>query len=322
MSRKILVTGGCGFVGTNLVMRLSARGDVVTVYDNLSRKGVERNHKMLTEKFPEVKFMQADVAEAGPFLSENKFDLAYHLAAQVAVTTSYDDPASDFRTNALGSFNIASSGIPTIYASTNKVFGENVNAVSLVEKKTRYDFAGKLAGFGISEDFPLDSKKHTPYGVSKLVGDLYMREFGGVVNRFSCMYGPWQHGNTDQGWLAHFIKSKLENRPVTIYGDGKQIRDVLYIDDVIDLLELEGDKIESFRGEVFNIGGGYDKTISLLELCEMLDMKTSFADWRPADQKVYYSDIRKAAKLLGWKPKWTVEGGVEETKRWLSANLN
>lgn len=204
-----------------------------------------------------------------------------------------------------------------IYASTNKVYGDNVNNIKLIEKKTRYDFSDtNYSKKGIPEDFSIDSNKHTPYGCSKLVGDIYTREYQGVVNRFSCMYGPHQFGNTDQGWVSHFIISKLKNREVTIYGDGKQVRDLLYSDDVCRLLELQALNINKIRGEVFNIGGGYPNTISLLELCKILDIATKFDNWRPADQKVYYSDITKAKEKLNWKPKIGPQEGVARLLKW------
>lgn len=314
--RKILITGGCGFLGTNLAFRLAGRGDDVFIYDNFSRKGTELNEKFLIEKFPDINIKKGEIKNISSFLEKEKFDLIYHLAAQVAVTTSYEDPLADFETNALGSFLVAQSKTPIIYASTNKVYGNNVNDVPIREHDTRYDFNGELLGNGISENFSIDADEHSLYGVSKLTGEMYVREFNGVVNRFSCMYGEYQYGNIDQGWVSHFIFTKLRGEDITIFGDGKQIRDLLYVQDVVDLLELQGDKIDDMRGMVFNIGGGHKNTISLLELCDTLGLEKKFGDWRPADQKVYYSDIRKVKDVLGWEPKVSAKEGIERTRLW------
>lgn len=315
--RKILITGGCGFVGANLAFRLAARGDDIAIYDDFSRKGSELNKKFLQEQFSNIKVIKGNIKDIKQsFFEEEKFDLIYHLAAQVAVTTSYEDPLADFETNALGSFLIAQSGVPVIYASTNKVYGDNVNDVPIEEGDKRYDFAGELKGKGIPESFSIDADEHSLYGVSKLTGEMYVREFNGIVNRFSCMYGEYQYGNIDQGWVSHFIFTKLRNEGITIFGDGKQIRDALYISDVVDLLELEGDMVKELRGAVFNIGGGAKNTISLLELCDRLGLEKTFGDWRPADQKVYYSDISKVKDVIGWEPKVSVDEGITKTLEW------
>lgn len=317
---KILITGGAGFVGTNLATHMSQKGHDITIIDDLSRKGSEINAAMLGNKFPAIKLINKKITNSEDVLKSHSFDLIYHLAAQVAVTTSYENPRLDFDINALGSFLVASSGIPVIFASTNKVYGDNVNLVPIKELPTRYDFDGEFGGKGIPESFSLDAKHHTPYGVSKLTGEFYCREFGGVANRFSCMYGEHQHGNSDQGWLAHFIFTKLRGQKITIYGDGKQIRDVLYIRDVVRLFELEGEKIDRIRGEVFNIGGGFDNTISLLELCDMIGLDKVFDKWRPADQKVYYSDISKAKKMIGWEPQFSKQEGITRLLEWAKQN--
>jgi CDP-paratose 2-epimerase len=262
-------------------------------------------------------------------------DAIFHFAAQVAVTTSVSDPSLDFGTNALGSFNVAeaarTSRIPVVYTSTNKVYGNNVNAIPIVEKGRRYDFGGNYAGRGIPESFSIDAQEHTPYGVSKLVGDLYMRDYAAiygvpaVVNRMSCIYGTKQYGNEDQGWIAHFAISAALGKPVVIYGDGRQVRDVLFVSDLVRLFEKELEGAEKLAGNVFNVGGGPENTLSLLELLEILEsrhgkMKTGFQGWRPADQKVYYSDISKAGRLLGWKPLVKPAEGVRMLCDWVDAN--
>lgn len=321
---RAAITGGLGFLGFNLAKHLASNGHDVVLFDNMSRKGSEHNYKFLRELFlptatgPKIEFVPCEIEDMPNKLKSYDVDIVYHFAAQVAVTKSYESPASDFRINAKGTFDLLTSlNVPVIYASTNKVYGNNVNDIPLIEGPTRYEFDGdQFNRKGIPESFSIDSFKHTPYGASKLTGDIYTREFGGVVNRFSCMYGPNQYGNTDQGWVAHFIISKLKGSPITIYGNGKQVRDLLFADDVVRLLELEGLNIDKIRGEVFNIGGGYENTISLLELCELLNIKPIFQGWRPADQKVYYSNISKSNKLLNWKPKITPKEGVKRLLEW------
>jgi CDP-paratose 2-epimerase len=268
------------------------------------------------------------------FIARNHFDVIYHFAAQVAVTTSYESPRSDFRVNAEGTFNLLHALgafdpsrkiediTPVIFTSTNKVFGNNVNAIPIEEHETRYDFHqdSGIKGKGVHENFCIDMTKHTPYGVSKLVADLYVQEAHGIVNRCSCMYGTNQFGNEDQGWVAHFAISKVLGKPLTIYGNGKQVRDLLFIQDMVRLLELQGERANELRGQVFSVGGGYENTASLLELCKELDVQPGFAEWRPADQKVYYADVSKSHKLIGWKPKVSVKEGLRQLHSWASEN--
>ncbi len=327
---KILITGGTGFVGYNLSRRLAGDKKQVVICDNLSRRGSESNCEMIRKEFPSLEFYQSEITDLPSVIVKTKPDLIYHLAAQVAVTSSVINPVSDFRINGEGTFNIARTAyenkIPVIYTSTNKVFGDNVNKVPIKELKTRYDFDGDISGKGISETFPIDAKHHTPYGCSKLVGDIYVREFGGIVNRCSCMYGENQFGIVDQGWISYFIKQKLLKKPITIFGDGKQVRDILHIDDVVDLLVFEGEELlkgnEDLRGEVFNVGGGFERTISLLELCKKLKIIPNFDEWRPSDQKVFYCDISKAKDTFGWKPKVSVDEGIKRLYKWTKEHLD
>lgn len=315
---KILITGGAGFIGSNVARRFLSKGHEVIVYDNLSRPGSELILKHLTQKFPKFEFVRKELDDLPEFLRTVKdLDVIFHFAAQVAVTKSYESPKSDFRINALGTFNlVTSTDVPVIFASTNKVYGDNVNKIPVEEHETRYDFADEFKGKGIPETFSVNAKKHTPYGCSKLAGELYVKEYGGVANRFSCVFGEYQNGTADQGWLAHFIYTKLRNEPIDIFGDGKQVRDIVHVDDVVNLLEIEALNIDKIRGEVFNVGGGFDNTISLLELVLILNLKTKFHDWRPADQKVYYSDISKAKKLLGWEPRISKVEGLSRLIDW------
>ena len=322
------ITGGLGFLGFNLAKHLTSKGHDIIIFDNMSRKGSEHNLQFLKQlhmpKKPQsITTVTSDLDDIPTKLKRYKVDLIYHFAAQVAVTKSYESPASDFRINAEGTFNLLRSvDVPVIFSSSNKVYGDNVNQIPIKEEQTRYDFDGEYSEKGIPETFSVDASKHTYYGCSKLVADIYTREFGGVVNRFSCLYGQSQFGDLNQGWVAHFIISKLKNQPVTIYGNGKQVRDILYSDDVVKLLELEALNIEKIRGEVFNIGGGYKNTISLLELCEMLDIHPMFEGWREADQKVYYSNISKARRILNWKPEIDAKEGINKLQKWWEDNKN
>ena len=327
---RCLITGACGFVGTNLALHLLKRGHQVIGADSLSRKGSELNLKYLKEQFPEFEFIQVEIEDLPSVVHMVKPELVYHFAAQVAVTTSLQNPRRDFMINAVGTFEVALAakkiGAPIVYTSTNKVFGDNVNKVPIREMETRYDFDGELKEKGIHEDFSIDASHHTPYGCSKLVGDIYVREFGGVVNRCSCMYGPNQFGILDQGWLSYFAINKMTGKPAIIYGDGKQVRDALHADDVVRLLEMQGKRLldhsqPSIAGEVFNVGGGYENTISLLELCERWNIKPSFGPWRPADQKVFYCDIAKAKKVLGWVPQVGLDKGLADLYKWTEKTL-
>jgi CDP-paratose 2-epimerase len=327
--KKILITGGAGFLGSNLALSLNKRGAHIIICDNCSRRGAELNIQKIKQEVKNLSFFSVEISDVARVIASEKPDLIFHLAAQVAVTTSVESPISDFRINAEGTFNVARIAnnykIPVIYSSTNKVYGDNVNEVPIIEEATRYDFGGDLSKKGISDKFSIDAKHHTPYGNSKLVGELYVREWGGVVNRFSCMYGRYQHGIPDQGWLSYFVIQKKLKKPVTIFGDGKQVRDALHASDVVRLFELQAEhllnpKAKDIRGQVFSIGGGYKNTISLLELCKKLNIKPSFSNWRPSDQKVFYCDIQKAKDILGWEPKVSLEDGLKDLISWVNHN--
>ncbi len=327
---RCLVTGAAGFIGTNLVSRLLRHGHQVIGVDSLSRRGSELNLEAIRKEFPDYEFHYKEIEDVADTIHTLRPQLVYHFAAQVAVTTSMTNPRRDFKINAQGTFDVALAahqiGAPVIYTSTNKVFGDNVNYVPIRELETRYDFDGDLKEKGIAETFSIDAKHHTPYGCSKLVGDIYVREFGGVVNRCSCMYGQNQHGIMDQGWLSYFAINKLSGKPSIIYGDGKQIRDAVHADDVARLLELQGKRLldrskTSIAGEVFNVGGGYKNTISLLELCNLWEIKPSFSEWRPADQKVFYCDTSKARDVLGWEPEVNLDKGLKDLYSWTEQSL-
>ncbi len=329
-----LITGGAGFIGSNYVHRLLARGERVTVYDNLSRPGAEVNLAWLRETFGHdaFTFVQGDVRDAALLTATAaRADVIVHLAAQVAVTTSVDHPRQDFEINALGTFNVLeaarlSGRAPILlYASTNKVYG-GMEEVVIEEQATRYTY--RDFPHGIPETYPLDF--HSPYGCSKGTGDQYVRDYARiydlptVVFRQSCIYGPRQFGVEDQGWVAWFIIAAVTGRPITIYGDGKQVRDLLYVDDLLDAYDAAVAHIERARGQVYNVGGGPSNQLSVWrEFAPILEqllgraIPVSWGDWRPGDQRIYVSDTRKAARELGWQPRVRVQEGIRRLYTWV-----
>jgi CDP-paratose 2-epimerase len=333
---KILVTGGCGFIGSNLVDRLLSRGQYAVAFDNLSRRGAEKNADWLRGKHgAKFELIRGDICDARAIAhAARDVDAIYHLAAQVAVTTSVTDPRTDFEINALGTFNVleaarASGRNPIfLFASTNKVYG-GMDDVVIVEKPTRYEYRD-LRG-GVSEAQPLDF--HSPYGCSKGAADQYVRDYyriyglRSVVFRQSAIYGYRQFGVEDQGWLAWFIIAAVLGRPINIFGDGKQVRDMLFIDDLLDAYDAATARIDQVAGQVYNVGGGPSNTISVwTEFGPMLEklhgQKIPFGrgDWRPGDQKVCVYDISKAKRELGWEPKVNVQDGVARLYRWVNEN--
>ena len=337
MSRNYFITGGAGFIGSNYVSRLLERGEKVTIYDNLSRAGAPRNLAWLQEKYGQTAFrlVVGDVRDAALLaVSSREADVIIHLAAQVAVTTSVVKPREDFEINAQGTFNMLEAARLNerkpafLYTSTNKVYG-GMEDVKVVERATRWEYED--LPLGCPETQPLDF--HSPYGCSKGTGDQYVRDYARiydlptVVLRQSCIYGPRQFGVEDQGWVAWMIIAAVTGRPLTIYGDGKQIRDVLHVDDLLNAYDSAIAKIAAVRGQVFNVGGGPENTMSiwtefgpLLEKLLGKPVPVGRGDWRPGDQKVFVADIRKAEQELGWKPKIGVEAGVGRLFEWVSRN--
>jgi CDP-paratose 2-epimerase len=337
MSKNYLITGGAGFIGSNYVHRLLERGENVTIYDNLSRAGGSRNLAWLEETFGKnsSRLVVGDVANAALLAGAARdADVIVHLAGQVAVTTSVINPRDDFEANALGTFNAleaarASGRDPVfVYASTNKVYG-GMEQVALAEEPTRWRYAD--LEHGCPETQPLDF--HSPYGCSKGSGDQYARDYARiyglrtVVMRQSCIYGPRQFGIEDQGWVAWFVIAAVLGRPITIYGDGKQVRDVLHVEDLLDVYDAAIEKIDVVAGHVYNIGGGPENVMSVwMEFGPLLErllgrkIDVARGDWRPGDQKVFYADIRKAERELDWKPKIGVEQGVERLFGWVREN--
>jgi CDP-paratose 2-epimerase len=340
---RILVTGGAGFIGSHVAEYYAKKGDEVIVVDNLARVKILRkvigdpyyNWNYL-KQYKNVRLVNIDIRSFDELKGvAEDIDTIIHTAAQVAVTTSIIDPRTDFEINALGTFNVLEvarlKDASLIFTSTNKVYGENVNKIPIIEKETRYEYADPNFKEGIPETFSIDLAGHSPYGCSKLAADIYVQDYAHTyglktgVFRMSCIYGERQFGVEDQGWVSWFIIANLTNRPITIYGNGKQVRDVLYVEDLVDAF----DKFlnSNLKHEVFNIGGGPKNTLSLLELLEMLkkmsnmNPKISFTEWRSADQKVYISNINKVKELLNWEPRTSPENGVKRLVNWILKNI-
>jgi len=333
---KILVTGGAGFIGCNACRRWVERGHEVVVLDDLSRRGAVSNLEWLRTagafSFERVDVRDAPALEAAMGRHRDA-QVVLHLAAQVAVTTSITEPRHDFEVNALGTFNLLecvrrhAPGAIFLYASTNKVYG-GLEHVGVEQRNGRHAFAQRPRGIG--EDEPLDF--HSPYGCSKGAADQYVRDYARiygmrtVVFRQSCIYGWRQFGVEDQGWVAWFVIAAVTGKPVTIYGDGRQVRDLLFVDDLCDAYEAAIERIARAAGKVFNLGGGPDNTLSLLELVERLNhltgrpLRPAFADWRPGDQPVFVADVSRAAEVLGWRPRIGVAEGVDKLTRWVQEN--
>lgn len=337
--RPVLVTGGAGFIGTNLADRLAAGGRQVVVYDNLSRPGVEHNVEWLKRMHGDrVSVEVADVTDAARLgAAVGRASAVYHFAAQVAVTTSLDAPVADFETNARGTLTLleavrtAPVPPPLLFTSTNKVYGQLAD-LALERSGERWQPVDpSLRARGIGEDRPLDF--HSPYGCSKGSADQYVIEYArtygipAVVFRMSCIYGPHQCGTEDQGWVAHFLISTLRRRPITLYGDGRQVRDVLYVEDLLDAMQAAQAGIAGLSGRAFNIGGGPDNAVSLRELLRLIEELTGrrpeigFGPVRTGDQLYYVSDTGRFTAATGWRPKVRVPDGVGRLARWLGRDL-
>ncbi len=334
-SRRTLITGGAGFVGSNLAHRLLSSGQRVLIFDKLSRAGAEKNLEWLTSTHRDLVDVEiADVRDSNKLQSAARdAGAVFHFAAQVAVTSSLDDPIDDFEINARGTLNLleALRGVPTpppmVFTSTNKVYGDFSDA-AVVKRSTRYAPADEwLEAHGVSEERVLDFC--SPYGCSKGAADQYVLDYAHTygmpcaVFRMSCIYGPRQFGNEDQGWLAHFVIQTLARKPITIYGDGLQVRDVLFVDDLVDAFLLARERMDHVAGEAFNIGGGPENTVSLLELLDLVrelnggECAIRFEPWRLADQRYYVSNTAKFRCVTGWQPRVNVREGVRRLYEWL-----
>lgn len=325
--KTILITGGAGFIGTNITEYFLKQGWKVIIFDNLSRKGVEKNIKELENCI----LIRGDVRCLEDFHKINEpINGIINLAANPGIPWSIENPIYDVQINLMGALNVlefARQGkIPVIQASTNKIYSEEINQIAIKELPTRYQL---MLENGISETFPMDGigLPHSPYGCSKAAADLYCQEYNVTFNvptvicRMSCIYGKYQMGVEEQGWVTWFMYAKKHQLPLTIYGNGKQVRDLLYAEDLAKLYYLLITNINVHRGQVYNIGGGKDNTISLLELIDWIDKKQepklqlNLKNWRTADHKVYISDIRKISPY--WKPKINLEEGLQRSWEWV-----
>lgn len=333
--RVTLITGGAGFVGANLAHRLLSEGRRVLVFDNLSRPGVERNLAWLEENHPNgLEVMVADIRDAAAVArAVARAEYVFHFAAQVAVTTSLADPREDFAVNGLGTLNVLEAAraqpVPpsVLMTSTNKVYG-GLEDVGLRLEGQRYrPVAADIARHGISEARPLDF--HSPYGCSKGTADQYVHDYARsygmktVVFRMSCIYGQRQFGTEDQGWVAHFLLRALDREAITLFGDGRQVRDILFVDDLVEAFVLAQRNIGKLAGGAFNIGGGPRNVISLLDLLDQIEVlegerpATLHEDWRTGDQRYYVSDTRRFEAATGWRPAVGAQQGIERLHRWL-----
>lgn len=337
--RPVLVTGGCGFIGSNLADRLAARGNEVIVLDNLTRAGVRENAQWLKARHGErIDIVTADVRDSISIIGAvRQASAVIHLAAQVAVTDSIADPVADFEVNARGTVNVLEAvrlhnpTAPVLFASTNKVYGRLIDDTQIARTNQRYQPVSSEMAEGITENAPLDF--YSPYGCSKGTADQYVRDYSRVfdlqtvVMRMSCIYGPRQFGTEDQGWIAHFLLSALRGDRLTIYGDGYQVRDALHVSDAADAWLAALDHIALVRGRVFNLGGGPSNSVSLLELIALLreltgrDIAHSFADWRPGDQPWYVTDTSALSNALGWRPKMPLREGLISLHEWLASRF-
>jgi len=337
--KKIVITGSAGFIGSHLTKRFLDMGNKVYGIDNLSRKGTEVNLDWIYSQVNSnnFHFHQNDIRDYDKlctiFNTDGPFDLIIHEAAQVAVTTSIISPREDFEINALGTFNMLevmrnySPDSCFIFASTNKVYG-GMDTLEVVERNLRYEYESLAEG--IDENFPIDF--HSPYGCSKGAADQYVRDYNRIYNlntvvlRQSCIYGTHQYGVEDQGWVAWFTIASILNKQITIYGDGMQIRDILWIDDLVNLYCSIFENKDLVSGQVFNIGGGPNNTLSLLELISILkklgclNTPLNHDEWRPGDQKVFVGSINKIHKLIGWSPTVCPKEGVEKLVEWVKNN--
>ncbi len=333
--RPVLITGGSGFVGCNLADRLCASGQPVLLYDNLSRAGVEQNATWLRETHGDLVQVQVgDIRDPHALASAvQEASFVFHLAGQVAVTTSLETPIHDFEVNARGTLNVleairgCGNPPPIIFTSTNKVYGA-LGDVELRLRGDRYEpVDDTIRANGVAENQPLDF--YSPYGCSKGAADQYIVDYArtfnlpAVVFRMSCIYGPHQFGTEDQGWVAHFLIQAMNRRVITLYGDGKQVRDVLFVEDLVDAFLLAKANMRKLSGQVFNIGGGTQNTTSLLELLDLIGALhgkspvVQWDSWRPGDQRYYVSDISKFQTATRWLPKVTMQHGVQRLYDWL-----
>jgi len=328
--KTILITGGAGFIGSHTARHFASRGHAVIVFDNFSRNGSRETARRLQRFSPRISMIEGSVTNF-ELLHEivPEVDAIFHFAAQVAVTTSVLNPRRDFKDNLFGTLNVLDAARLSpkkplvVYSSTNKVYG-GLRHIPIAEKETRYEFEDVP---GVDERCPLDF--HSPYGCSKGAADQYVRDYARiyglptVVLRQSCIYGEEQHGIEDQGWVAWFAISHHLGRPLTIYGNGKQVRDLLYVGDLVELYDRILENPEKARGKIYNVGGGQEHAHSVLEVIAEIERLTQrkvecrFVDWRPGDQKVYVSNISKVRQELGWQPRISFEQALAKMIPWI-----
>lgn len=336
--KPVLITGGAGFIGTNLAQRLLDNGKDVLIFDNLGRPGVERNLEWLCARYgSKVQLEIADVRDS--HLLQNavfRAERIFHFAAQVAVTTSIDDPRQDFDINARGTLNLLETlrsmpaPPPLLFTSTNKVYGE-LEDLPLQQSATHYQPADSRQQTGVNESQRLDF--HSPYGCSKGAAEQYVLDYArtygipATVFRMSCIYGPHQFGTEDQGWVAHFLIRALQGKPLTLYGDGCQVRDILFVEDLVNAMLLTCRHMPQLSGHAFNIGGGPRNSISLLEILPRIEALTgqrchySLSQWRRGDQKYYVSDTRAFGHITGWQPQTTIDSGLRQLHGWIRQHV-
>lgn len=334
---RALITGGLGFIGCNLADRLLRDGWQVAAFDNAARAGVRHNLDWLRARHPRAfTWIEGDVRDFDAVRrAVQGAERVFHLAGQVAVTSSVSDPRADFDINAGGTLNVLEAARLArpqpivLYTSTNKVYG-GMEDLRIRETATRYEFADYPQG--IAETFPTDF--HSPYGCSKGAADQYVRDYARIfglrtiVFRMSCIYGPRQFGNEDQGWLAHFVLTLKRGQGINIYGDGKQVRDLLHVDDLVAAMLAATDNIGATAGRIYNIGGGPANALSIWVECrplleEALNVTPhlSTGPWRPGDQRVYISDIRRAQQEFGWRPAISPQQGICSLADWAGEAL-
>jgi CDP-paratose 2-epimerase len=334
-TRPVLITGGCGFIGCNLADRLASEGNDVLVIDSFVRDGVRENAQWLKARHGErVRISISDIRDPIRVIDAVREARAVlHLAAQVAVTSSVQCPLDDFEINARGTINVLEAlrlhnpEAPLVFASTNKVYGRLIDDAQIKRVDRRYVPTDDRLAAGVTEATPLDF--YSPYGCSKGAADQYVRDYARVfglpaaVIRMSCIYGPRQFGNEDQGWIAHFVLSALRGERLTIYGDGCQVRDGLFVSDAVEAWLAVLRNIDRARGRVFNLGGGLANSISLLELIDLIEQSGAgrihydLADWRPGDQPWYVTDISALSSTVGWQPRIGLTDGLTRLQEWL-----
>ncbi|WP_164104143.1 NAD-dependent epimerase/dehydratase family protein [Candidatus Laterigemmans baculatus] len=337
--RPVMISGGAGFIGTNLATQLIENGRDVLLFDNLSRPGVEENLAWLTDQYGEhVKVEVQDIRDSLAVRhAVARSSAVFHLAAQVAVTHSLVDPGFDFEVNARGTLNVleacrgCTTPPPLLFTSTNKVYGSLADVRCVRDGDCYQPSCAETRAHGVSEARPLQF--HSPYGCSKGAADQYVLDYArcyslpAVVFRMSCIYGPHQCGNEDQGWLAHFARRIIADEPLSIYGDGRQVRDVLFVTDLVAAMLKAIDQIKVTAGQAFNIGGGPANAVSLLQVIDHLAElrgqrpEVEYGPWRQGDQKYYVSDTRRFQATTGWAPAVDAPQGIERLWAWLAEHV-